>query len=220
MKYYTYACGHTVLGKYPPSERITKCYSCYKKKLNAMNPEELREHRQEILDRRSEKYEERAKKKLEKAEKLDKELDPYKDWQFVTQPILVGHHSEKRHRNLKRKISNKMDKIQELRNEAKELMEKTGRKARVKGDAERARQKKREELDKVIVKGSKVVDFAFGLGVVTRVNKKTYTIQFESGGKYAREKTFVKPVFKKKEIVNDNQGNVVRTRIVKISVIV
>jgi hypothetical protein len=76
----------------------------------------------------------------------------------------------------------------ELRKKA-EWLEK--RAAVVKGDAERARQEKREQQDKLISVGAKVYDFCYRKGVVTRVNKKTYTIRFTSGFTCARDKTFV-----------------------------
>lgn len=65
---------------------------------------------------------------------------------------------------------------------------------RVMGDAERAREQKRAELDKVIGVGSRVYDFAYGEGQVVKVNTKTYTIKWTRGGQFARDKTFVKPV--------------------------
>jgi hypothetical protein len=85
--------------------------------------------------------------------------------------------------------------------EAKELRERADalekRPAVVKGDAERERQIIADALDTVIVKGSRITDFAFGEGTVTRVNKKTYTVCWDrSGNTWAREKTFVRPLDK------------------------
>jgi len=61
-----------------------------------------------------------------------------------------------------------------------------------KGDAEAKRQIQRDLADSQIVVGSKVYDWSFGDGVVEKVNKKTYTIQFKSGSKFTRDKSYIK----------------------------
>ena len=66
-------------------------------------------------------------------------------------------------------------------------------------NAEERRQLRREESDKVISFGTKVKDVIFGTGTVIRVNKKTYTVKYDSGFKKATDKSFVKP------LENDNQ---------------
>ena len=60
------------------------------------------------------------------------------------------------------------------------------------GDAERRRQAKREALDTLINKGSRVHDFCFGDGEVIGVYKKSYRIKFDRGLTYARDKSYVK----------------------------
>jgi len=90
-----------------------------------------------------------------------------------------------------------MDRGMRLAMHAQELNQKADRiqrSVRVAGDAERKRQAMREKLDAVVHVGSTVNDFAFGIGEVVRVNRKTYSIRYESGSVYAREKTFVKPI--------------------------
>lgn len=80
----------------------------------------------------------------------------------------------------------------ELREEANRL-ERRG--ARVKGDAERKHDMVREHNDQRIQVGSRVHYAMFQRdGTVVRVNKKTYTIQFDHGAKYAIDKMFVKPL--------------------------
>jgi hypothetical protein len=105
-----------------------------------------------LRERRQDKKDSRVEALLERADRLDREADEiranhvrsgYTDWQFITQPILIGHHSEGRMRNLRNKISREMD--TEIRNhiEARKLraqaasIERGG--ARVRGDARRER---------------------------------------------------------------------------------
>jgi len=63
--------------------------------------------------------------------------------------------------------------------------------ATIKGDAERKYQQERQEKDKTIKPGTKVKDFAYGKGIVRKVNKKSYTVEYESGYKHARDKIFI-----------------------------
>ena len=154
--------------------------------------DEIRKYRQIKLDRKSESRQDWANSARKKADAIDESLTPYKDFAFITQPILIGHHSENSHRNLLKRIHNKMDKEHELRQKAERHQSLVGRKAVVKGDAERNRQRQRENQDKIIGKGTKIFDFCFGNGTVVKVNKKTYTIQFESGSKFTRDKVYVK----------------------------
>ena len=66
------------------------------------------------------------------------------------------------------------------------------RTVRVAGDRERERQAEREAQDKIISKGSRVVDFAFGPGVIVGVFLKSYRVQFDRGYTHARDKTYVR----------------------------
>jgi hypothetical protein len=159
--------------------------------------DEIRASRQERADRKAEILVRRAESRERKASALDKQVSPYmNDWAFVTQPILVGHHSEKSFRNLKDRISRKVDKKFELSNEAGELRsraEALSRPVAVKGDAERRRELRRQANDEVIKVGSKIFDFAFGNGEVMKINKLTYTIKWErSGHSFTRDKSFVR----------------------------
>lgn len=162
------------------------------------DPEAVREYRQAKLDRKSARREEWAASAVKKADNIDKSLTPYKDYAFITQPILVGHHSEKGHRNLLKRIHGRMDKEYELRKKADEHLQHVGKKAVVKGDAARRDQDIRDKWDTIIFVGSKVHDFCFGDGIVKKVNKKTYTITWEgSGNTWTRDKIFVVPLERK-----------------------
>jgi hypothetical protein len=81
-----------------------------------------------------------------------------------------------------------LEMAQEMRRKAEAL-----RNVRVKGDAERNRQAVRDKMDSLIIKGSRVHDFCFGAGEVLRVNSKSYTVKFDRGFTYARDKSYVRP---------------------------
>lgn len=149
--------------------------------------ERLRAYRQEKADRKAARIRSWGESKLRQAQELEDSIPEYThDWAYITQP---GHIPGRD------KINRKQEKIYRLREEGKRQIEKAERiskyGARVKGDAERARELVREEQDKTIGKGSRVRDFCFGDGEVVRVNTKTYSIKFDHGGTYARDKTFV-----------------------------
>ena len=141
-----------------------------------INPEEIRTFRQAKLDRKSERRQVWADSAERQADAIDKSLKPYKDWNFITQPVLVGHHSEGRHRNLLKRIHGKMDKEMELRQKAKEHLNHVGAQARVKGDAETARQERRDAIKTRIAVGMAVDTAIYGKGIVKKINKKTATI--------------------------------------------
>jgi hypothetical protein len=175
-----------------------------------MDNEQIRQLRKERAERRAAKYLKWAESAERKSEAIDKSLEPYSDWAFISEPIKIGHHSEGRHRRLRERISRRMDAQYELRKKAGGYRQKAENilkfGTRVKGDAEQARQKERDEADRVIAVGSKVKDFCFGLGIVTRVNKKTYSIRFSSGGTYARDKSFIRPISGESADLSKNQN--------------
>ena len=149
---------------------------------------ELRAYRQGQANRKAERVRSWGESKLRQAQELEDSIPEYAhDYAFITQP---GHIPARA------RINRKQEKIFQLRKEGKaqieraERIEKYG--GRIKGDAERARESLRARQDEKIGKGSRVYDFCFGEGEVTRVNKKTYSIKFDSGGTYPRDKTYVK----------------------------
>jgi len=115
------------------------------------------------------------------------------DW---TEPIKRGHHSQRRHEKVFEKRASFHTKMKELEDKAKRMREKSENLLIFantnKGDAEAKRQIQRDLADSQIVVGSKVYDWCFGDGVVEKVNKKTYTIQFKSGSKFTRDKSYIK----------------------------
>lgn len=170
----------------------TLCRSCWKNQ----TPEEIRTYRQAKIDRKVARLRKGADKRDEVATgKQAAFKENSKDWAYVTQPNIntTGGRAFSRQRE---KVLDRYDAGIRLQIEADDMREKaeylerTG--AVVKGDAERKRQAEREERDKVYSVGSTVDDWVFGQGVITRVNKKTYTIKFASGGTYARDKSYIK----------------------------
>lgn len=149
--------------------------------------EEIRAYRQERADRKAERLEGWAEKRRTVAEgTLNTIRERYRgDFAFNTQP---GHIPERA------RVIRREDRAFESLRVADGL---AGRAAslragvRVKGDAERKRQHHREIADQHIQVGTRVHDFCFGNGIVTRVNRLSYTIKFDSGSTYARDKTYV-----------------------------
>lgn len=164
--------------------------------------EKLRAIRQARRDRYAERLRSQAETQARIAAKERAKHEPYtSDYSFITQPILVGHHSERRHRNLLARLCKNMDnemraliKSDKLREKA-DYIEQVG--ATIKGDAERARQKARERADAIISKGD-LVETSLGRGVVVAVNSKTFTINFEDRGFTSREdKSWVRLIEKR-----------------------
>lgn len=149
--------------------------------------DELRAYRQGKANRKAERIESWGQSKLKQAQALEDSIPEYaSDWAYISQP---GHIAGRDGINRKR------DKISQLRVEGQAQIKRAERikeyGGRVKGDAERAREVERAKQDGIIGKGSRVRDFCFGNGEVTRVNTKTYSIKFDSGGTYPRDKTFI-----------------------------
>ena len=153
---------------------------------------DLRAYRQQKLNRKIQRLRSRAQRLEKIAEEKQAAFNTHRgDIAFLTQPASKSS-SFGKHRQ---KILDRYDKGIELQTEAQKLREKADwlekRGVVVKGDAQRARQEKREQQDKTISVGSKVYDFAYGEGEIIRLNKKTYTIRFTSGFTCARDKTYV-----------------------------
>ena len=141
----------------------------------------------EWVDKRASRRERSAEIRRKKAGEIEGSLPEYRrDWAYITQPGYIPG---------REKIAQKEEKIYHLQKEAQQFEEKANNirqyQGRIQGDAERARQAKREKQDELISVGSKVHDFCFGEGVVVRKNKKTYSVKFPSGSVYARDKSWV-----------------------------
>lgn len=113
------------------------------------------------------------------------------DW---TQPILRGHHSQRRHEKIFERRDSMMRKTIEHDAIAKRMREKAENLMIFantnKGDAEARREAQRTLADKAFEKGGRAVDPVYGAGIITRVNKKTYTVLFDRGFTLARDKSY------------------------------
>ena len=75
-------------------------------------------------ERNADRYAARAESREDRRDEIRTQLDNdprASDWQFFTEPIKVGHHSEHRHRRDRERISAKLDKAHTLWREAAEL---------------------------------------------------------------------------------------------------
>jgi hypothetical protein len=167
----------------------TLCRSCWKNR----TPEEVRAQRQAKLNKKVARMRAKAERLQKEADGKLSVMDQYRgDIAFLTQPAAPGSTFGRQ----RAKVYARYDKGLELSSEAAKLKEqadwKEKRGVSVRGDAEANRQLEREKRDKVFTVGSKVYDWIFGDGEIVRVNRKTYTIKFASGGTYTRDKSFIK----------------------------
>jgi hypothetical protein len=135
------------------------------------DPEEIRALRQEAADKRAAKYEEWADKRRDNAEAVLKRNEGFtKDFAFNTQP---GHIP------IRARIIAQNDKAVESLQTAKrfEAKAKDLRQVRVAGDAERARQAKRDAIRPLLRVGMAVHTGLYGPGIMKRINKKTATVE-------------------------------------------
>jgi hypothetical protein len=140
-------------------------------------------------------YREWADKADKKARVLQENWSAeFKDFDW-TQPILRGHHSQRRHEKVYERRNAFHQKLAELEAKAKRFREKADNLEAFantnKGDAERRRTAEREKNDTLITVGTRIHDPCFRGGEVIKVNKKTYTIKFDNGGKFTRDKSYV-----------------------------
>lgn len=174
-----------------------------KDKLTDEQIEEIRRVRTERAERRAERRLKWAEANERKASFLSEEAERMASVIPLGQPILVGHHSERRDRAFRSRIDRKYSAASEADRKANYHRQKAANilafGARVKGDAERARQVKRELADKVIGVGVRVFSPIMGTGVVARINKKTYTIKFDTGGTYTQDKSWIRPLVSEAE---------------------
>jgi len=143
-----------------------------------MNTEEQRKIKKEKAERKARRLEVRATRLLKEAQRIEDSWpkNVIHDIAFITQP---GHIP------LRARIIRQHDKVLRLREEAKRLLEKAENiriyGSRIKGDAERAREEKREKLDQEVQIGSRVFCPLYGWGEVLRIYKKSYRVKFDRG---------------------------------------
>lgn len=133
---------------------------------------------------KAKQYREWGTKKMEKAKEIyarySAEMKDF-DW---TQPILRGHHSQKRHEKIYERRNAIHTKVNEMESQAKRMFEKAENleqfASRNKGDAERRREEMRKQLDEVLKVGDIIITM-YGEKEIIKINKKTYTVQGSIG---------------------------------------
>lgn len=144
-----------------------------------------------------------AEKAESKAKAILTELDNdpiASDFNFWSEPIKIGHHSERRHRRLREGFIAKKQKAFDLLDKAKDHREKADNLETFanthKGDAERRRELVRQENDTQITIGTKVVDGVFNRSAaeVVKVNAKSYRLRFPDGWEITRDKSYVQKI--------------------------
>lgn len=151
----------------------------------AEGSEELRQYRQDAIDRRADKLEERASKRRAEAEGLYKrDQHLMSDIAFTTQP---GHIPERE------RIFKRRERAGRLAAEADELQGRATRtRARVKGDAAKRDEERREATREWIEPGMRVRHSILGSATVEKVNRKTARVRLDStGNSYAEDLVFL-----------------------------
>lgn len=128
------------------------------------------------------KYREWAEKKELKLREMEKQhlnfLNNF-DW---TEPIKIGHHSQRKHEKMFEKRESQMRKIVEMSLSISRMREKAENldlfASRNKGDADRKRQALREDNDTKVKVGD-IVKTVYGMREILKINKKTYTLKGE-----------------------------------------
>ncbi len=155
-----------------------------------LTPDELRAYRQDRQDRRADRLRARAALADARAAKASNKISAgERDFLGLMEPVKVGHHSERRHRKLLQRSWNSFMEAGKEAHYADQLRRRADwlQPARVAGDAARERQEANDAARAQFAIGDTVKDIILGLGVVFRINAKTLTIRFNSGGTYPRE---------------------------------
>jgi len=138
------------------------------------DPEEIRAVRQVGADRKADRLEEWAEKREEKASTvLNSHSEIRHDWAFITQP---GHIP------FRARMIAADDRAHESLNVARGFRARAEglRHVRVEGDAERKREIEREYTRQWIQLGMQVHTTLYGIGAISKINKKTATVDFGS----------------------------------------
>lgn len=150
---------------------------------------------------RAKQYRMFAEKRKEKGVAMQR---AHSEWTYhfdFTEPVKIGHHSEKRHRKMFDKRDNEMRAIIENDKMIARLLEKADNLEifanRNKGDAENKRQVQREIADESVKVGMVLNSVMYGYGEILKINTKTYTMKFPSGFKTTIDKSWIQlPVTK------------------------
>lgn len=136
---------------------------------------DIRHFRQIKADARADRREQWAESRERKAREHWGKAEAATEGIPMGQPILVDHYSARRHRHALKVSDNHMRGAAEDWDKAKEHRAKADniRCVQVKGDAERAREARREKAREWLTVGARVRDITYGTGTITRIHKKT-----------------------------------------------
>jgi len=141
-----------------------------------LTTEDIRKFRQERVDKKAERLINKAQRLEKIADEKQSGFDKFRgDTSFLTQP---GHIP------FRKKLIDRYDKGMELRNEAEKAREKAEsitNGVRVKGDAEKRHQAKRDYLTNNIKVGDKIYWMVTNLVEIVKINKKSFTIKGKFG---------------------------------------
>ena len=149
--------------------------------------EDIRQFRTLKAEAKADRYEGWAAKREAVA---DRQLNSYPeirhDIAFCTQPGRIPFRD---------RMNRADDAAFQSLNKAAAMREKADslRNVRVAGDADRARQAKRDRNDERFAVGSRVFDAVGGAGVIEKINKKTYKVKYDRGFTWLQDKSYFRP---------------------------
>jgi len=164
---------------------------------NAFEPltgDALRAYRQAKADRKAERIQARADKKSALAESLFEKEHRIADMIPFGQPILVGHHSQRRHeRDIERmqSLSSKACAAYQEGQHLARVAERLARPVAIKGDAEARHEAHRQKIRESVKVGDMVNAGCFNQKKVLKINKKTLTVEGMFGGKFTIDMALV-----------------------------
>lgn len=153
--------------------------------------ERLRSIRQAKMARKAERLDAQAARLYSQAEGKKAAFNIYHgDISFFTQPA----NPNSTFGRYRKRVCDNWATGMRMESEAHDMQEKAlelrNTPARIAGDAERKRQEKREIADKIHKVGDRVNDPIGGMGIITKVNKKTFTIKFDRGFTWNQDKSW------------------------------
>ena len=152
-----------------------------------LSSDDLRDYRQARKDRYADRLRDQAAAADRRAEKASGRITRgEREFLALAEPIKVGHHSERRHRNLLERNRRALEAEFTERKKADQLRAKADymQPAAVKGDARRRRDKENEAARQVLEVGDTVNDIIMGVGQIVKANEKTFRVKYERGPTY------------------------------------
>jgi len=154
----------------------------------------LRAYRQAKADRKAERIRGRAEKKSALAESLFEKEHRIADMIPFGQPVLCGHHSQRRHeRDIERmqSLSSKACAAYQEGQHLARVAERLSRPVAIKGDAEARHEAHRQKIRESVKVGDMVNAGCFNQKKVLKINKKTLTVEGTFGGKFTIDMALV-----------------------------